>query len=513
MIAIENARLFEELEQRNRDLAEALEQQTATAEVLRVIASSPTQLQDVLDTLVATATRLCGAEHAVVQVPDGGELRVVANLFASDEVARHWADRHALELLERRPPLPIMLAPERIAGRAALERRTIYVANLAETTEFPESRSTIFEIMGVHSQVTAPLIRGDELIGVFTLHARRKDAFSPSQVAQLETFADQAVIAIENARLFQELEQRTTDLSRALEQQTALGEVLRVIATSPTDLESVLQSIIDTAARLCKAPGGTILQLREADGRLSPRVAYGRHHDLLAGLYSNPFTEFPGLPVSPGMPPGRALLERRTIHVHDIVEVIETEYPDARQFQPTYGFRTIVSLPLVANDLPIGIFAMFRYEVQPFTDAEIGLLETFADQAVIAIENARLFEALQGRVRELQALGEVGHTVSSSLDINEVLSTIIANATHLAGADGGSLYEYDEATQTLAPSGPLPTLVPEDLDEELTRSIRGGRIRLGDGAVGRAVASRGPVEIPDILEPGSYSGPIRDWMN
>src|SRR5215213_8596415 len=167
------------------------------------------------------------------------------------------------------------------------------------------------------------------------------------------------------------------------------------------------------------------------------------------------------------------------------------------------GIRTVLATPLLREGLPLGTIVILRSEPRPFTDQQIGLLETFADQAVIAIENARLFE-------ELQALGEIGRAVSSSLDIHEVLATIIANATRLAGADGGSLYEYDEATETLAPSEPLPTLVPADVGEDLTRTIRSGRIRLGDGAVGRAVASRGPVEIPDILVPGSYSSPIRD---
>jgi class 3 adenylate cyclase/putative methionine-R-sulfoxide reductase with GAF domain len=263
VIAIENAHLFDELEQRNRDLAEALEHQTATAEVLRVIASSPTDLPGVLNTLTGTAARLCGAEHAVVQVPDGDVLRLVASVFTTEDEARHWADTTAKRRADGGSEPPVTLVPERIAGRAALERRTIYVANLADATAsgFPASRE-IFEARGVRSQVTAPLIRGDALIGVFTLHSLRTDAFSPSQVAQLETFADQAVIAIENARLFQELQSRTAELaelnqtlearvSEQVEQLERVGRLRRYLSPQLADMivSSGDESILETHRR------------------------------------------------------------------------------------------------------------------------------------------------------------------------------------------------------------------------------------------------------------------------
>jgi GAF domain-containing protein len=386
VIAIENARLFSELEQRNAELSEALERQTATADVLRVIASSPTHLQDVLDTLSSTAARLCGAEHAVVQVPDGDVLRVVANVFATDEAARHWADQWVQRSAGGRPSPAIMLVPERIAGRAALERRTIYVANLAETQEFPASRYLV-ESIGVQSQVTAPLIRGDKLIGVFTLHSLRPDAFSPSQIAQLETFADQAVIAIENARLFQELQDRTTELSRALEQQTATAEILRVIASTPTDPQRVLQAIIETAARLCEAPGGLVLQLRERDGRLSSRALVGPTQER-ARRDRQTFENAPGSPVTRESHSGRAFLEGRTIHLHDLAEAVQAEYPESRMAQTLIGTRSTVAVPMLRHGTAIGVLTLQRFEVKPFTDQQIALLEAFAAQAVIAIENA-----------------------------------------------------------------------------------------------------------------------------
>ncbi|MFN8637028.1 MAG: GAF domain-containing protein [Chloroflexota bacterium] len=397
-IAIENARLFHELQERNaelqesnRQVTEALEQQTAMAEVLRVIASTPTDLQRVLNTLTDTAARLCGAEHAVVQVPDGDVLRVVASISTTEDDARHWAALNVKRRAAGIPQPPITLVPERIAGRAALERRTIYVADLAEATEreFPASRE-IFLARGVRSQVTAPLIRGDALLGVFTLHSLRTHAFSPSQVAQLETFADQAVIAIENARLFEELEQRNAELTLALDQQTTTSEVLRVIASSPTDPTKALDAIALAAARFTGSEGAAIQQV--VDGRLSWVGLAGRAREGAESAYRS---GLPGNSISADTMSGRALLERRTIHVPDVAAVVETEFPDSHPVFQVIQQRSQVTMPLLRDGHAIGVLGVFRWTLRPFTEREIGLLESFADQAVIAIENARLFEELQ----------------------------------------------------------------------------------------------------------------------
>ncbi|HZO28195.1 MAG TPA: GAF domain-containing protein [Chloroflexota bacterium] len=511
VIAIENARLFSELEQRNaelqasnRQVTEALEQRTATADVLRVIASSPTDLHRVLDAIVAAAAKLCHAPSASLQAIREHDGRLLP--VATYGVARTIYEQLTPGEIDRQ--LASVPTARWASGRAFMERRTIRTDDLAEAvlTEYPDLRERQ-RLLGLRSIIDVPLLRRGESIGLLSIQRFEVQPFTDREADLLETFADQAVIAIENARLFEELEQRNADLqesnrqvTEALEQQTATAEVLRVIASSPSGLQQVLDRLLRTVAVLCASETGVIQRTLGPDVRIE--ATFGEAVADAVGLVQ---------PLGDrGWVTSRAILDRCTVHADDLLGVDATEFPGSAGRASHYGFRSMLAVPLLRDGAVLGAITLNRLERRPYSDREIILLESFADQAVIAIENARLFEELQDRVGELQALGEIGRAVSSSLDIHEVLATIIANATRLASADGGSLYEYDEATETLVPSGPLPTLVPEDVEEELTRTIRSGRIRLGDGAVGRAVASRGPVEIPDILVPGSYSSPIRD---
>ncbi|HZO32296.1 MAG TPA: GAF domain-containing protein [Chloroflexota bacterium] len=322
----------------------------------------------------------------------------------------------------------------------------------------------------------------------------------------------EAALAAANVILRDECAVLAAERSQAVEQQIAMGEILRAIASTPANVQQILDRIAETAAHLCAVDDVVVYRV---DGGLQWTVANVGSIPVISADKVIKQMQWLG-PINPGSMVGRAAHDKITVQVADIAAEAE-RIPGRAQSAQDHGSRTVVAVPMTREGSVIGVLHVRRRELRPLSEQHVRLLEIFADQAVIAIENARLIEELQLRtaqlsrsVDELRALGEVGHAVSSSLDINEVLSTIIANATRLAGADGGSLYDYDEATQTLARSGSLPTLVPEDMDEDLTRSIRSGRIRLGDGAVGRAVASRGPVEIADILEPGSYSSPIRD---
>jgi len=222
-------------------------------------------------------------------------------------------------------------------------------------------------------------------IGNITLRRLDPVPFSDAQIRQLETFADQAVIAIENSRLFQELEERNAALTQALDEQTATAEVLRVIASAPTDVETVLQAILDGAARLCDAPGGLLNQRRESDGRLAPRVSTGVIRERHAALHHDPFLESPGLPVTPDSGSGQALVERRTVHTLDVAEAVKEQHPGNREMQALLGYRTGLAVPLLRGDQAIGVISLIRLEVRAFTEQQIALLETFADQAVIAI--------------------------------------------------------------------------------------------------------------------------------
>ena len=311
--------------------------------------------------------------------------------------------------------------------------------------------------------------------------------FTPAQIKLLETFADQAVIAIENVRLFKELQERNRDLTEALEQQTATSEILRVIASSPTDIQPVLNAVAESAARLCSASDANI-RLREGDG-LRSVANYG------------PLPIVAVFSVSRGSATGRAVIDRRTVHIEDLAAESDDEFPEAKAAVNQFGFRTVLATPLLRESGAIGAIVIRRMEVRPFTDSQIKLLETFADQAVIAIENVRLFQELEARTRdlarsvgELQALGEVGQAVSSTLELETVLTRIASHAVQLSGADGGAIYEYDEATQEFHLRG------SHQIEKELVDALRASPIQLGGGAVGQAAANREPVQVSDILD-------------
>jgi signal transduction histidine kinase/putative methionine-R-sulfoxide reductase with GAF domain len=458
VIAIENVRLFKEIQERNAELREALEHQTATSEVLGIISRSPTDVQPVLDAIVESAARVCGIDDLVLHLSEGNTL-----------VSRaHFG------------PLPIAIARVEISMddsqfRWMREHGTLHIPDVSEWND-----SQIVNISGWRSFLAVPLRQQGKLIGGLT--ARRMDVrpFTPAQIKLLETFADQAVIAIENVRLFQELKE-------SLEQQTATSEILGVIASSPTDIQPVLNAVTENAARLCDANDA---QIRMVNGNMLQHVAS-------YGTMPAPQSR----PISRGFVGGRAIIDRRTIHVHDLAAEVDTEYPEVKAYQQQIGARTILATPLLREGIPIGEIHIRRTEVRPFTEKQIALLKTFAAQAVIAIENVRLFKELEARTRELaqsvgelRALGEVGQAVSSTLNLQTVLSTIVGHAVQLSGTDSGVIYEYDEGGQE------FHLRASHRMEEELVEAIRAAPIRQGEGATGRATSTRVPVQVINLLE-------------
>ena len=469
VIAIENVRLFKEIQERNAELREALEHQTATAEVLGIISRSPTDVQPVLDAIVESATRVCGIDDVMLRLREGDSL-----------VARaHFG------------PLPIQrfeISIDEPWFRWVREHGTLNIPNIREQKDFPRLASA----GDWQTWLAVPLRQHGAFIG--TLAARRIEVrpFTPAQISLLETFADQAVIAIENVRLFQELKE-------SLEQQTATSEILGVIASSPTDIQPVLDVVAENAARLCDATDAVIDRV---DGDTI-------NHAAQYGAIQLPEPN----PVNRNSPVGRAIVDRKTIHVQDLVAELDTEYTESKGRQKVSGTRTILVTPLLREGVPIGTINIRRMEVRPFSDRQIKLLETFADQAVIAIENVRLFKELDERtneltrsVGELKALGEVGQTVSSTLDLETVLTRIVSHAVQLSGTDGGAIYEYDEQSEE------FHLRATDHMEEELITALRNNPPRLGDGVVGRAAASREPVVVPNILEEKAYAPRMRQLL-
>ena len=289
-------------------------------------------------------------------------------------------------------------------------------------------------------------------------------------------------------------------LAEALEQHKAISEILQVISASPSDVQPVLDAVAERALNLCDAAQAGIFLVEEDTLRFAARFG-----NMLTPEENDSF------PLNRALVVGRAVIDRETIHHADIVPLLDTEYPDARLPQQKFGFRALLGVPLMREDRAIGAIALWRMEARRFTDKQIALVKTFAGQAAIAIENVRLFKELEARttqltqsVGELRALGEVGQAVSSTLDLETVLSTIVSRATGLAGMDAGAIYEYDEAR------GEFYLHTADRLQDEVVTALRAGPIRKGEGALGRMAMTGEPAQIHDIMTDASYQSRLRE---
>jgi signal transduction histidine kinase len=399
VIAIENTRLLNELRQRTADLTESLEQQTATAEVLGVISRSKFELQPILQSVVDTAMRLCRADQAIIYRPQSGTYRFAAG---------HSTVPEYLEIEKQTTIVP---GHGTVAGRAALTRQ---VARVDDSLADPlYEKKDDARVGGVRSMIGVPLMRDGEPIGVIGLARNRVEPFTDHEIELVTTFADQAVIAIENVRLFEAEQQRTRELTESLQQQSATADVLKVISRSPFDLQTVLDTLVESAARLCDADSAAI---HRPDGNSYPYVAsYGysrEYHE-----YMRERTMIPGR----GTVLGRAVTECKPTQVNDVAA--DPEYT-LREGQRLGGFRTVLGIPLLRESAPIGVIVLTRKAVRPFTDKQIELATTFADQAAIAIENVRLFEAEQQRTQELARSLEELRTVQDRLVQTQKLASL-----------------------------------------------------------------------------------------
>jgi signal transduction histidine kinase len=376
VIAIENTRLLNELRQRTTDLTESLEQQTATSNVLRIISSSPGELGPVFETMLKNAVRICGAKFGNLWLREGDSFYIGAT---------HGAPPAYADYLRRERV--VRADPKFGLGQVILTKQAYQVADISvEPTH--KTRIATIELAGARTLIGVPMLKDDEVIGCIVIYRQEVRPFTDKQIELVKNFAAQAVIAIENTRLLNELRQ-------SLQQQTATADVLKVISRSAFDLQTVLQTLVESAARLCDADKATIS--RQKDGAFYSAEAYG---------FSREFMDYiKNIPIEPerGSASGRALLEGRVIHIADVKADPEYTWVEAQRLG---DYRTILCVPMLRERVPIGVLILTRSEARPFTDKQIELVTTFADQAAIAIENVRLFDEIQEKSRQLEEASE-----------------------------------------------------------------------------------------------------------
>jgi signal transduction histidine kinase/CheY-like chemotaxis protein/putative methionine-R-sulfoxide reductase with GAF domain len=473
VIAIENTRLLTELR-------ESLAQQTATADVLKVISSSPGDLQPVFKSILENATGICQAKFGILVLPEGDAFQVVAT---------HNAPEAFVEMRRREPVFHP--GPQTPITRVATIKQLLHIPDLAEDVAYKEHDPTATRFVdsaGVRTLLLVPMLKEGRFIGAIAIFRQEVRPFTDKQIELVTSFAAQAVIAIENTRLL-------TELRESLARQTATAEVLRVISTSSGELEPVFNAMLENGTRICDAKFG-ILMLAKGDAFV------------LGAVHNAPqaFTEFmrrgPVRP-NPQITFGRAVVTKQAAQTVDIT--VEQPYlqgdPLAVAAADLGGYHTVLAVPMLKEDDVIGGLIFFRQEVRPFADEQIDIVQNFAAQAVIAIENARLLTELRERtdelgrsVGELRALGEVSQAVNSTLDLETVLSTIVAKAVQLSNTDAGAIYVYDDAQRE------FHLRATYGMDQELIDALANRHIGRDDANVAPVLARHEPVQFADLRE-------------
>jgi two-component system, NtrC family, sensor kinase len=473
--------LQEQLDQRTRERDEALEQQAATSEVLRVIRRSPSDAQPVFDMIAESAAKLCAAQFCFVYRFDGQLLHFVAH---------HSVAPEALEINRRAYPKP----PSRgsVAARAILEQNVVQIPDVNADPDY--ALGELAAVCGYRSTMGIPILRDGVPVGSISIARAQTGLFPKRQVELLKTFADQAVIAIENVRLFEAEQQRTRELSESLEQQTATSEVLKVISSSPGELEPVFNAMLSNATRICEATFGNLF-LRE--GPIFRAVAIQSQKSHADILRRRPAID---LRQNRGVPLDRLTETKQVVHIPDVRTDQSYIAKNDRMINlvEVAGVRTYVVVPMLKEGELIGAIGMYRQEVRPFTDKQIELVKSFAAQAVIAIENARLLNELRESLQQQTATADVLKVISrSTFDLRTVLNALVESACRLCDAGAASIWRPEGGTFKLATNFGDSAARVAAMQQY---SHRPGR----ETCTGRVLLEGRPVQIPDCEADPEY---------
>jgi two-component system, NtrC family, sensor kinase len=501
MIAIENTRLLNELRQRTDDLSESLAQQTATADVLKVISRSTFDLQTVLDTLVVSAARLCEADAAAIHRRVGGHYPFAASYGFPSEFNHFMQDRSFTP------------GGDTGLGRAVLTATTVQITDVEVAPSNSEVAQQWRKMGGYRTLLAVPLIREGSVIGAVVLTRKAVRPFTHKQVELVQTFADQAVIAIENVRLFDEVQARTRELSEALEQQTATSEVLSVISASPGELDTVFSAMLSNALRICEAKFGNLFLY---EGGAFREVS---HVNTPPGFEA--FLRLGPVAPTPGTGLARIVGTKQVAHIDDIrnLEAYASRDPFVVAGVEAGGIRTLLIVPMLKEDELIGVIGIYRQEVRPFTDKQISLVENFARQAVIAIENTRLLNELRQRTDDLSealeqqtATSEVLQVISSSPgELEPVFEAMLQNSVRICQAKFGQMFRHENnGFRYMAHVGAPPALVEWDKQRGVFQPSAGGTLD-------RLIRTREAVHLSDVSSeyasnPAARLGGARSYL-